>query len=123
MDNASSGGCFVGIDLASGTLREYAYTLPKHGGLRFTQHPDTGIAFRGFQVPCLGQALQLVEVAATLVPDRIVGWDVAVAPDGPALGNSNYDTRVSEVAYGGYLRNPVYQRVLSEYSVLGDRGL
>lgn len=117
VDNASSGGCFVGVDLASGTLKQYAYTLPKRGGKRLSRHPDTDIVFEGFSVPCFEQALQLVRTAAALVPDRLVGWDVAIAPDGPVLieANPNYDTRVSEVAYGGYLRNPVYELVLSEY--------
>jgi hypothetical protein len=116
-DNASTGGCFAGIDLFSGMLKSPAMTLPKMGGRRFSEHPDSGVAFEHFRVPLFSQTVMLVCDAARIVPQRLVGWDVAVADDGPILieGNPNYDTRVSELAFGGYRKNPVYRKVLAEY--------
>jgi hypothetical protein len=116
-DNASAGGCFAGVDLGSGILKSPAMTLPKTGGMRFNEHPDTGIAFQGFEVPLFFQAVELVCDAARIVPQRLVGWDVAIAGDGPVLleGNPNYGTRSSQVAYGGYRNNPVYKQILARY--------
>lgn len=117
VDNASSGGCFVGVHLDSGKLRRYAYSLPKNGGARFTQHPDTGVVFEGTRIPLFNEVLKLACDAAKIVPDRNVGWDIAVAHDGPMLveGNSNYGIRLSEVAFGGYLKNPVYRQMMMNY--------
>lgn len=117
VDNASSGGCFVGVDMDSGMLKCYAQRLPKKGGARFREHPDTGIAFQGFEVPLFAESVELACNAARFVPQRMVGWDVAVSIDGPILveANPNYDTRMSEVAYGGYRRNPIYSEILTRY--------
>lgn len=116
-DNASSGGCFVGVNMDSGMLKCYAYTLPKVGGGRLREHPDTGVVFQDFKVPLFAHAVRFVCDVARYVPQRMVGWDVAISSDGPILieGNPNYDTRVSEVAYGGYRNNPVYRRILAQY--------
>lgn len=116
-DNASSGGCFVGVDMDSGMLKCYAYTLPKLGGLRFREHPDTGVVFQGFEVPLFAEVVEFVCDVARFVPQRMVGWDVAVSTDGPILveGNPNYGTRLSEVAYGGYNNNPIYRQIQETY--------
>lgn len=114
VDNATSGGCFCGVDLTTGRLRPYAYTLPKHGGARLRKHPDTGVVFEGYVIPCLQQAVQLAQKAGELVPDRLIGWDIAIAAEGPILieGNPNYGPRMSQIAYGGYKSNPVYREML-----------
>jgi hypothetical protein len=117
VDNASSGGCFAGVHLDSGELRRYAYSLPKNGGARFTQHPDTDVVFEGTRIPLFNEVVKLACDAAQIVPDRNVGWDIAIACDGPVLveGNSDYGIRLSEVAFGGYRKNPVYREMMMNY--------
>ncbi len=117
VDNASSGGCFVGVHIDSGKLAPYAYSLPKNGGARFRKHPDSGVVFDGLSIPSFDAVVELACSAARVVPDRNVGWDIAVSKDGPVLieGNSDYGIRLSEVAYGGYRRNPVYNQMLADY--------
>jgi len=51
---------------------------------------------------------------------RLVGWDVAIGPESPVLveGNSDYDIATSDLSYGGYKANPVFQKVLKEIKYL-----
>ena len=55
-----------------------------------------------------------VECAAEMIPVTVVGWDIAISHDGAVLieGNGYYDVRMSEMAYSGYWRNPVFRRLI-----------
>ncbi len=118
VDNSSSGGCFVGIDMEKGELMKNAYTfITVSGGLTFTSHPLTGTVFQGFRVPYLEECRELVIKMANLVPSlRLIGWDVAISEDGPVLieGNSGYDITSHDMIYSGYRKNPSFQKVLAE---------
>ena len=57
-------------------------------------HPTTGFRIRGFRLPHWQAARELVLRAARLfLPLRTIGWDVAIASDGPILmeGNAFWD--------------------------------
>jgi hypothetical protein len=96
VDNISSGGCGVGIDLKTGKLKKYGYGLVQTCGAEiFTEHPVSKTRFENFSLPFFDQVKELVIKAASLVPVlRLVGWDVAIGESGPFLieGNSDYDT-------------------------------
>lgn len=118
VDNGSSGGIFIGMDLASGRLRKHAYRLLEHGGERFTKHPDTHVVFAGYAIPHLAEARSLVERAAALTPDlRFTGWDVAVEPEGVVLieGNPTYHFGMQDIAYGGYLQHPTIRMMVDRW--------
>ena len=54
------------------------------------KHPETGIHIVGFQVPLWSAVREVVCTAATaFLPIRTVGWDVAIAPNGPVLVEAN----------------------------------
>ena len=118
IDNISSGGCQVGIDLRSGMLKKYGYAPIKTNGVKvFTEHPVTGIVFEEFRIPCFEEVKKTAISAATYLPGlRIVGWDIAIGPSGPILieGNSDYDITGNDLVDGGYLANPVFRKVLQE---------
>jgi len=118
VDNISSGGCRVGIDLVSGALKKYGYPdFINAGNKVFTCHPETGIVFEDFKLPFIEEAKDLISRAASLMPGlRIIGWDVAITETGPIIieGNSDYDIRLNDLAYGGYLAHPVLRNVLVE---------
>ena len=118
VDNVSSGGCYVGIDMLNGTLRKFGYSsITKSDGRYYTKHPSTGVVFEGFQIPDFGRVKELVMKFACLIPAlRLIGWDIAIADDGPVMieGNSGYDMTISDMTYGGYGKNPVFRRVLTE---------
>jgi len=55
--------------------------------------------------------------AAGLVPQlKIIGWDVAIDPEGPVLieGNTTPGMTISEIAQKGFYNNPVFLEILNE---------
>jgi hypothetical protein len=118
VDNISSGGCQVGIDLETGKLRKYGYqTFRNTGSKVLTKHPFTNIVFENFKIPFFSEAKDIVLSAAGLMPGlRLVGWDIAFGELGPIIveGNSDYDISGNDLAYGGYRSNPVFRKVLDE---------
>lgn len=82
VDNESSGGLSCGVK-DDGTLKCVAYS--KYGD-SYTEHPDSHVAFEGFQVPSFDQAREIVMKNHPLIPHfRIVSWDIAVDKSGRAL--------------------------------------
>ena len=122
VDNISSGGCGVGIDLQTGKLKKYGYGIVQTCGVEiFTEHPTSKTRFENFTIPFFNQVKELVVKAAGLVPVlRLVGWDVAIGESGPFLieGNSDYDTSGNDQADEGYMANTVYRKVLHEINYL-----
>lgn len=118
VDNASSGGFMVGIDLDTGKLKKNGYSsFTKVGVKVLSSHPVTNVVFEDFQIPFFNQAKQIVIDAAGLMPGlRLVGWDVAIGETGPVLieGNSDYNVRGNELNAGGYRANPVFRKILLE---------
>lgn len=118
VDNVSSGGCMVGINLEKGTLKEVGYSIFKyHGSGTYSRHPVSGISFEGFPIPCIREVIELVSRTAALMPGlRLVGWDVAIGKTGPVLieGNSDYIISGSDLTYGGYMANPVIKNAVKE---------
>ena len=103
VDNLAKGGIAVGIDLTSGKLSEYGFY--KFGkGTKTLSHPDTGFVFKGFEIPYFQEALsQALELHRHLLPLAIIGWDIAIAPDGPVFieGNDNMEIGGSQRTGGG----------------------
>jgi hypothetical protein len=118
VDNVGSGGCFVGIDMSKGTLLERGFVSPGPGpGFRIIErHPDTGLIFKGLQIPFFFDALAVAREAATRIPVTTAGWDVAIGREGPILieGNQIYGTTGAEMACGGYWQNPIFRMLISE---------
>jgi len=118
VDNISSGGCFVGVDIETGELQNNGYSsITVAGGNIFTAHPVTGTTFKGFKIPFFEEAKKLVLEAASLVPGlRLIGWDIAITEKGPVLieGNCGYDITLNDLVDGGYRSNPVFMKVLKE---------
>ena len=118
VDNVSSGGVFVGINLKDGTLCAEAYSDFSHGkGKTFKVHPETALKFEGYRIPYFQEAKELAIAAAQRLPQvKIIGWDIAIQPDGPVLieGNDTPGLNHSEVGHMGYLHNPVFSEVYAE---------
>jgi hypothetical protein len=122
VDNISAGGCFVGVGIQTGQLKKTGYSSIKFVGAKvFTEHPLTRCAFDNFSIPFFKEVEELVVKAAGLMSElRLVGWDVAIGESGPILveGNSDYEIRGNDFAYGGYLANPIFRKVLHEINYL-----
>lgn len=103
VDNWAAGGLAIGIDLEKGILNEYG--LYKHGnGTKSPTHPDTGTAFKGFEIPYWKESLEkATELHRHLLPMAIIGWDIAITPDGPLFieGNDNMEISINQEANKG----------------------
>lgn len=87
IDNFHAKGMAVNVDMETGKLIGNGIDQELH---QFSEHPVTHVKFDGFQIPCFEEAKQLV-LKAALESDKIlvVGWDVAVTPEGPVLIEGN----------------------------------
>ncbi len=122
LDNIASGGVFVGINFETGTLNPMVFSDFAHGkGVAYNEHPNTGVKFDGFQIPFYKEARKLAEEAAQLVPQiRLVGWDIAIQPDGPVIieGNHHPGLGSSEISQNGFRNNPVFMELYDEINGL-----
>ncbi|CAN0355576.1 unnamed protein product, partial [Ectocarpus sp. 4 AP-2014] len=115
VDNASSGGFYVGIDMEKGTLKNLGRQLIRYGGQRFTRHPHTNFEFGGFKLPFFKESCSLILQMVNHIPDGLIGWDIAITPKGPVVieGNTQPGLMVTDIAYGGLLKNPVMKEAVS----------
>lgn len=88
VDNFVAGGMTVPIDIDTGVIHNVA--VDKVGNV-FAIHPDTNVAFDGFEMPNWEACLELAKKAALRVKTvRYVGWDIASTPTGPVLVEGNH---------------------------------
>jgi hypothetical protein len=120
VDNIAAGGVYVGINLGEGTLKGTGFNKLAMGGFAYKEHPDTKVVFKDLRVPYFEEAKVLVLKAANLLPGALIGWDIGISDYGPILMEGNaiyYDMQLSDVAYGGYRKNPIFQRLLNYLTV------
>ena len=88
VDNTGHGGVFAAIDPQTGVLitdgvDEVGHTYPVH--------PDSGLTFKGWQIPRWQELLQLAEKAHRSIPaHKYIGWDFALTDDGWVLIEGNW---------------------------------
>ena len=114
IDNVAAGGIFVGINMADGRFRGPALNKLKKGGIAYLAHPDSGVIFKDFEIPYFPEVKRLALEASEYLPPALIGWDIAVSQDGPVLVEGNavyYDMQLSDIAFGGYRRNPIFQKL------------
>lgn len=118
VDNGHSGGIYVGVERTNGKLKEVAMEEAHFGGRDFYSHPNSDYPFKNFIVPFFKESCELVIKATEFLPDRYIGWDVAITQNGPVIIEANEfpDLFMSDTAYGGYLKNPLLKEILSEAS-------
>lgn len=116
VDNISAGGFFVPIDIDTGRFKKYGMQLLEYGGNIYVEHPDTKFSFEGFEIPYFDEVKKMIKEVVKLIPNKLVGWDIAISQDGPVIieGNHNYSPRMSEMAYGGYKNHPIYKEILKQ---------
>jgi hypothetical protein len=90
VDNFHAGGIAAPIDVATGTLGAATDwgLRPRYGWK--THHPDTGGQIEGRVLPLWSETRALAERAHAAFDDRhIIGWDMAILHDGPAIVEAN----------------------------------
>ena len=116
LDNISSGGFMVPIDFKKGILHDKGYTAMINGSKTITKHPTTGYLISGFKIPFFQDSIKLCKKFAQRIPNRIVGWDVAITPTGPLIIEGNHDAAIigGELSYGGFKKHPVFEEIMNE---------
>ncbi len=87
--NASTDSLFALVDVENGVVMtdgcDYADNL-------YVSHPESGVVFKGFQIPHWDQVIRITTEAAESIPQiGYIGWDVAITADGAVLIEGNND--------------------------------
>jgi hypothetical protein len=87
-DNFAAGGLASPVDEATGVLGP---AIAKDLAASWCErHPDTGAAISGRRLPFWPEAVDLALRAHDALPEfALLGWDVALTPDGPSLVETN----------------------------------
>ena len=110
VDNGAAGGIMAGIDPLTGRL---ATDGIDEKGRRYPTHPDSGVTFRGFQLPDWEGLLSLCRSLAAETPAvRLTGWDLAHTDNGWILVEGNGQTELigPQAAFGRGLRGELTKR-------------
>lgn len=80
VDNGGAGGILVGIDRETGQLNTDGFD---EFDRRYPVHPDSGIPFKGFQLPEWNNMKAVCrEMSASIPSVKFIGWDLAHSTDG-----------------------------------------
>lgn len=86
VDNFNHGGMYSIIN-QYGVISKPA--IDKKSNI-YKVHPYTGTKIEGFEIPFFDEAINLCIEASKVVPEvGLVGWDVAITPNGPILVEGN----------------------------------
>lgn len=88
------------------------------GGV-FYRHPETGIVFDGFQIPYFNEVKNIIIKASALFDLPLLGWDVAITPNGPVIieVNHNFHLLSSDRMAKGLKNNPVFNKLYNQVIV------
>jgi len=116
IDNAHLGGIVVPFDKETGKMHAQGLQLIDNGGGIYKKHPDTGVIFENLQIPHYLQVKKIVSRAASLFKFPLLGWDVAITPNGPSIIEANHDFHLllSDRTEKGLKRNPTIRNLLEQ---------
>ena len=97
VDNAGHGGIFAVFDEETGVITTDG--VDEHGG-RFAQHPDSGLTFKGWQIPYWKELKELTAEVHHSLPShhQYVGFDFALTDNGWVLIEGNWGQMVGQMA-------------------------
>lgn len=116
VDNAHAGGIVIALNKETGEIRSEGLQLIDNGGGIFYKHPDSGVVFEGIQIPHYQQVKQIVTKATKLLNFPLLGWDVAIHPDGPVIieTNHNFHLMLSDRMENVLKNNVVFNELLKQ---------
>jgi hypothetical protein len=117
VDNGSSGGFFIPVNIDKWELEGYGRTYLKSGGNTFFVHPDTNQKLDGFRIPFSNEIKELVIKGAKLFPNEFIGWDIAITENGPLAieGNGSSHLIMLQMACGGIKNHPRFKEIFADY--------
>jgi len=118
VDNQSSGGLSVGVDLSTGRLFE---TAMDGRGVRFLSHPGSQVTFADVTVPFWHDVIAVAERLQRCFPYyRLLGPDIAVTNEGPVIieVNATPDHAGLEMDFGPTFKSRKAWLAFKEYDLL-----
>ena len=118
-------GLFLLLLDDDGVVRSDGYFRPypnaKHGyDLLLPEHPMTGFSPKGAKIPYFKEALDQIQKMAVLVPElKMIGWDIAMTPEGPDLVELNDDPGID--LHQNYYFTKIYGRPHAGIRRLAER--
>lgn len=117
VDNTHGGGLSALVDWKTGRI----ISDGQRSGEILAVHPDTGLKFRDFQIPCWDRVLETCRQATLHLPRTyFAGWDVAVLEDGSVElieGNHGPDVDGVQTLLGHGIKPEILQ-ALQELSII-----
>jgi len=120
IDNLSTGGFNIGIDIDTGELMAFGKTEAKFGRKCIYSHPMSGVTFKGLKLPFWKELKIMVNGAALkLQPLKYLGWDIAIENDGPIIIEANQDFAADSIqeAAGGIRKTKVGREIIKELDI------
>ncbi len=112
IDNYSSGGLVVSLDLKTGRSIDLAEDMYRN---RYERHPATGVVLKGFQVPLWDKVIDLVKRAAIHYELNYVAWDIAVRETDCVLVECNAFGQIAVIQIaGGTPKREICERITNE---------
>lgn len=114
VDNTHQGGVSAQIDVVGGIVETDGANT---SGERFSHHPDSGIAIKGFKIPKWDAIVETCCEAAKVTDNPITGWDVVVNSDGKVElieGNYGPDMDMMQTRYKKGAKKKIYS-LIKEY--------
>jgi hypothetical protein len=105
VDNVSSGGLCIKIDIQNGKVGEYALSYENE---KFFEHPDSHFIFKNFKISRWNEIQRFVNKSAEKLPFfAYLGWDITLTTEGPVAIEANQGVGIEalQIANGG-LRAP-----------------
>jgi hypothetical protein len=99
VDNFHAGGIAAAVDIETGALGPATDTGTDARVGWHATHPTTGARIEGRVLPFWQELIELAYRAHAVFPNRvIVGWDIAILPDGPCVveGNTQPDLDIHQ---------------------------
>lgn len=94
VDNAAAGGVFACVDAETGILSSEGID---EAGVYYAKHPDSGLSFKGWQIPQWKELLAVAERVQRSMPHhKYVGWDFALTNQGWILIEGNWGQFISQ---------------------------
>ena len=94
VDNGGQGGLFASIDPQTGIICTVG--MDEHER-EYKEHPDTGVKFVGWQVPCWRELMKTSEAVHRNMRNHIyISWDFALSDNGWVLIEGNWGEFVAQ---------------------------
>lgn len=113
VDNFTQGGVVYPIDMEKGVIESCGTRKHSVADGLIDVHPGTDFRMPGQHIPFWPETLSMIRDAAARIPElRLIGWDVAITPDGPELVEGNTRPGPALIEYVG-TKKGFYQEILS----------